>query len=95
MWRAELFVRRERTVGGKHGHAGRATLPPDFAKCGGGRRVVEAPPGRRLPQLVRRRDGGSPYGRAGARPSPVRRQDGGFPSCCAAWMAALNAAVAG
>ena len=24
-----------------------------------------------------------------------RRRDGGFPSCCAAWMAALNAAVAG
>ena len=23
----ELFVRRERTVGGKHGHAGRVTLP--------------------------------------------------------------------
>ena len=57
----------------------------------GGRRVVEAPPGRRLPQLVRRRDGGSPYGRAGARPSPVRRWDGGFPSCCAARMAALHA----
>ena len=35
-WR-ELFAHRERTGGGKHDHAGRATLPPDFAKCGGGR----------------------------------------------------------
>ncbi len=31
-WFGELFARRERTVGGKHGHAGRVTLPPDFAK---------------------------------------------------------------
>ena len=60
----EVFVRRERTVGGKHGHA----LPPaavgrtaverrpyqaDFAKCGGGGRVVEAPPRWRLSQLTR------------------------------------------
>ena len=28
---------------GDGGHAGRMTLPPDFAKCGGGRREVEAP----------------------------------------------------
>ena len=33
---------------GDGGHAGRVTLPPDFAKCGGGRRVVEAPPRWRL-----------------------------------------------
>jgi len=62
-----LFVRSERAAGGKHGHAGRVTLPggsagrlappdgggtlslpPDFAKCGGSRRMVEAPPRRRL-----------------------------------------------
>ena len=65
-------MRRERTVGGKHGHAGRVTLPGgsagrlappdgggtpslplDFAKCGGSRRVVEASPRWRLSQLVR------------------------------------------
>ena len=34
----ELFVRRERTVGGKHGHAGRVTLP-------GGSAGRLAPPG--------------------------------------------------
>ena len=44
---------------GDGGHAGRVTLPPDFAKCGGGRRVVEAPPRWRLSQSVRpaRREG--------------------------------------
>ena len=35
------------------GHAGRVTLPPDFAKCGGSRLVVEAPPRWRRSQLVR------------------------------------------
>ena len=37
----------------------------DFAKCGGGGREVEAPPGWRLSQLARRRDSGFLYGRDG------------------------------
>ena len=47
----------------------RRSYQADFAKCGGGRLVVEAPPGWRLSQLVRRQDGGFPCGRDGARPS--------------------------
>ena len=33
----ELLVRRERSVGGRHGHVGRVTLLPDFVQCEGRR----------------------------------------------------------
>ncbi len=38
---------------GTGGRAGRVTLPPGCAKCGGSRREVEAPPRWRRAQLVR------------------------------------------
>ena len=38
----------------------RRSYQANFAKCGGGGRVVEAPPRWRLSQLVRREDGGFP-----------------------------------
>jgi len=46
-----------RFVSESGGVRGAPALPPDFAKCGGSRRVVEAPPRRRLSmrsQLARR-----------------------------------------
>ena len=57
------------TIGGRGADGGGTSSLADFAKCGGVRRVVEAPPRWRLSQLVRRQDGGFPCGRDGARPS--------------------------
>jgi len=48
----------------------RRSYQANFAKCGGGGRVVEAPPRWRLSQLVRRRDGGFPCGGRGATALP-------------------------
>ena len=55
-----LVARRDASP---HRTAVERRLPPDFAKYGGGGREG-APPRWRLSQLVRRRDGGFPCGRA-------------------------------
>ena len=66
---------RCRFVGEDGGVRGASALPPDFAKCGGSRRMVEALPRLRLSQSVLRRDGGEREGEweraGGARDEPV------------------------
>ena len=57
---------------GDGGHAGRVTLPPDFAQCGGGRRVVEAPPRWRL--SMRSPSGATSIPRISAQPVFLRLQ---------------------